>query len=136
MSKAWKLFLVNAVFFGVFLIGFILECRVPSHLIGYSVFGMLFILIFALYIVLYGIFSFLYTKKILLPNVQLFLFVVVFFYVGMIVPFHFLEDSLPKVKEAWAFFAAVGGVSLGFSLLTKGLYHLSRYVVKKIKSYL
>lgn len=130
MSKAWKLFIVNLLFFGIFSLGFIEESTVPSWKLQYSVLGFVFVFLLILYIVLYGIFSFLYTKKIILPNVQLFFFIVVFFYVGMLIPFHFLSSSLSKVKEMWILFAAIMGVSLGFSLLTKGIHA----VVNKIKT--
>lgn len=130
MSKAWKLFIVNALFFGIFFLGFIEESTIPSWKIQYSALGYIFIFSLIPYIVLYGIFSFLYTRKIILPNVQLFLFVVVFFYGGMLIPFHFLSSSLSKVKETWMLFAAIMGVSLGFGLLTKGIY----YITNKIKT--
>ena len=130
MSKAWKLFIVNVLFFGSFFLGFIEESTIPSWRLQYSVLGFAFVFSLIPYIVLYGIFSFLYTKKIILLNVQLFLFVVVFFYGGLLIPFHFLSSSLSKVKETWMLFATIMGVSLGVSLFTKGIYHF----INKIKT--
>lgn len=130
MSKAWKLFIVNLLFFGIFSLAFIEESTVPSWELQYSILGFVFVFLLILYIVLYGIFSFLYTKKIIFPNVQLFFFIVVFFYAGMLIPFHFLSSSLSKAKEMWILFAAIMSISLGFGLLTKGIY----YIINKIKT--
>ena len=67
MSKSWKLFIVNAVFFGLFLIAFLYETTIPSSDLQYLDSSVIFIPAYVLYIVFYGIFSFLYTKKIILP---------------------------------------------------------------------
>ena len=130
MSKAWKLFIVNAVFFGLFLIAFLYETTIPNHELQYFDFSVIFIPAYVLYIVFYGIFSFLYTKKIILPNVQFFFFSLVFFYIGLEVPFHWLSSSIPKVNEALVFVVVSVGISLGFSLLSKGIH----FIVNKEKS--
>ena len=130
MSKARKLFLVNAVFFGLFLIAFLYETTIPSYDLQYFDFSVIFIPTYVLYIVFYGIFSFLYTKKIILPNVQLFFCSLVFFYIGLEVPFHWLSAAIPKVRETWNFLVVIVGVSLGLGLLTKGIHA----VVNKIKT--
>ena len=130
MSKAWKLFIVNVLFFGLFLVVFLYETTMPTTALQYFDFSVVFLPAFLFYIIFYGCFSFVFTKKIIMPNVQLFLFVVVFFYGGMLIPFHFLSSSLSKVKETWMLFATIMGVSLGVSLLTKGIYHF----INKIKT--
>ncbi len=130
MSKAWKLFLVNAVFFGLFLMVFLYETTIPNHKLQYFDFSVIFIPVYVLYIVFYGIFSFLYTKKIILPNVQLFFFSLVFFYIGLEVPFYWLSAAIPKVREAWTFLVVIVGVSLGLGSLTKGIH----FIVNKVKT--
>ena len=135
MSKAWNLFIVNAVFFGLFLIAFLYETTIPSSDLQYLDSSVIFIPAYVLYIVFYGIFSFLYTKKIILPNVQFFFFSLVFFYIGLEVPFHWLSSSIPKVNEALVFVVVSVGISFLFGVFTKGICFLKNFMLSRTKKY-
>lgn len=128
MKKQYLLlFVLNLCFCSTYLIGFCWENQFPDARQYGGPFIWSFVPVFLLYLIFYGCFSYVKTKKLIIPNCLLLLFSISFFLcwtlirIGVSEPF--LGSNLLRCFPAGVI---PPGISLLCGLLTKLIYYLRK----------
>ena len=127
MKKQLILAIWNTTFFGSFIIAFLYESTIPLYELQYSTVAFIFLPATLLYIISYGCLSYVFTKNVILSNVQLLIFVTLYFFCGVLVPFHWLENA--NFFGGILLSIIVACVSITSSLFTKLIYYIKNKVV-------
>ena len=128
MKKQYSiLFSLNLCFCIIYLIGFNWENQFPDARLYGGPFILSFVPAFLLYLVFYGCFSYVKTKKLIIPNCLLLFLLILFFLCWTVIrigiPKMILLSNLFKCLAAS--FISVG-LSLSFGLLTKFMCYLRK----------
>lgn len=128
MKKQYLLlFVLNLCFCSTYLIGFCWENQFPDARQYGGPFIWSFVPVFLLYLIFYGCFSYVRTKKLIVPNCLLLFLLILFFLTWMFIrigsPEIFFLSNL--LKCLLASFLSVG-ISLLCGLSTKFIYYLRK----------
>ena len=121
MKKQYiKLIVFNSIFFLIYMLGMIWErqfedARNYGGLFVWSFYPVLFV-----YLIFYGCYSYIKTKRVVVPNLLLLLFLVLYFV--WLIYLSPLSNKTAGIADSYKILLLSGlitGVSVGFSLLTK-----------------